>query len=118
MHTTASDLTTSAFISNNTVSAPIEKIKFVEETENWSSTFSTSIIATRLDSSNVEATLESLLASPEYGVILSAAQNLSQKLNIGSEEATERLILKFREIDACWEKLLLKKGAQSLLGIK
>lgn len=83
----------------------------------WSKTFNTSLLSTVLDAKNQDVELENLLSSPEYEAILLAAKSLSIRLNINPELATERLIQSFRNIDDCWEKILLKKGAQSLLGL-
>jgi hypothetical protein len=83
----------------------------------WSKTFNTSILSTVLDAKNQDSKLENLLSTPEYEAILHAAKLLSTQLNISPESATERLIETFRKIDDCWEKILLKKGAQSLLGL-
>lgn len=55
--------------------------------------------------------------TPEYQAILLAAQSLAATLNISPEAATERLIQTFRSIDSSWKNVLLKKGAQSLLGL-
>jgi len=48
---------------------------------------------------------------------LLAARSLADKLQVSPEVATEQLIQTFRNIDSCWNKILLKKGAQSLLGL-
>ncbi len=85
--------------------------------ETWSKAFNTSILSTLLESKSLDGEIESILSTPEYEAILLAAQSLSVKLQITPETATERLIQTFRNIDTCWEKVLLKKGAQSLLGL-
>jgi len=84
---------------------------------NWSRAFNTSILSTSIDPKSLDHDLEALLATPEYAAILLAAQSLSDKLQLSPELATERLIQTFRSIDVCWGKILLKKGAQSLLGL-
>jgi len=84
---------------------------------NWSQAFNTSILSTVLDSKSLDGEIETILATPEYEAILLAAKSLSLKLQLSPEAATERLIQTFRNIDSCWEKVLLKKGAQSLLGL-
>lgn len=87
----------------------------------WSKAFNTSIISTVLesksDSLSPDAEIAAILSTPEYIAILLAAQSLASSLQISPEAATERLIQTFRNIDVCWEKILLKKGAQSLLGL-
>jgi hypothetical protein len=83
----------------------------------WSKAFNTSILSTVLDAKNQDLELEALLSSPEYEAILLAAKSLSLTLKISPESATERLIQTFRNIDNCWNKILLKKGAQTLLGL-
>jgi hypothetical protein len=83
----------------------------------WSKAFNTSILSTVLDAKNQDIELEALLSSPEYEAILLAAKSLSISLKISPEAATERLIQTFRNIDSTWEKILLKKGAQTLLGL-
>lgn len=88
-----------------------------QEPTDWSKAFNTSILSTVLDSKSLDGEIEVLLDTPEYQAILLAAQSLSAKLHITPEVATERLIQTFRGIDSCWEKILLKKGAQSLLGL-
>jgi hypothetical protein len=87
------------------------------EVPNWSKAFNTSILSTSIDSKCLDSDLELLLATPEYAAILLAAQSLAEKLQLSPEAATERLIQNFRSIDSCWGKILLKKGAQSLLGL-
>ena len=84
---------------------------------NWTRAFNTSILSTSIEPKSSESDLESLLSTPEYTAILLAAQSLAEKLQVSPEAATERLIQTFRSIDICWEKILLKKGAQALLGI-
>jgi hypothetical protein len=83
----------------------------------WSKAFNTSILSTVLDSKGQDADIEVILSSPEYEAILLAAKSLSVGLDISPEEATERLIQTFRNIDSSWKNILLKKGAQSLLGL-
>jgi len=83
----------------------------------WSKAFNTSILSTVLDAKNQDVELEILLSSPEYEAILLAAKALSSRLQISPESATERVIQTFRNIDDCWKKILLNKGAQSLLGL-
>ena len=94
---------------------------YVSETKlntvDWSRAFNTSILSTVIESKSLDSEIETLLSTPEYSAILLAAQSLSANLNISPEAATERLIETFRSIDHCWEKILLKKGAQSLLGL-
>ena len=88
---------------------------------NWSRAFNTSILSTALDSlpnsAHLDGGIETILSTPEYAAILLAAQSLAANLQISPEAATERLIQTFRNIDSCWEKILIKKGAQSLLGL-
>lgn len=95
---------------------PAEK-KSETEGANWSRSFNTSILSTSIDSKCLDNELEALLSTPEFVEILHAAQNLSRKLELSPETATERLIHVFRSIDSCWQKILAKKGAQSLLGL-
>lgn len=92
-----------------------------QDSTDWSRAFNTSILSTVLDSNTSstapDAEIEAILATPEYAAILVAAQNLATSLQISPEAATERLIKTFRNIDQSWNQLLLKKGAQSLLGL-
>ena len=89
----------------------------INDQVDWSKAFNTSILSTVLDSKTQDAEIESILSSPEYEVILLAAKSLAINLDISPEAATERLIQTFRNIDTCWKKALLKKGAESLLGL-
>lgn len=88
-----------------------------QESMDWSKAFNTSILSTVLDSIAPESELQTLVNSPEFQFILAAAQNLSSQLQITPEEATERLIKTFRGIDSCWNKILVKRGAESLMGL-
>jgi len=83
----------------------------------WSKAFNTSILSTVLEVKRQSAELESILSTPEYEALLLAAKSLSANLDISPEEATERLIQTFRNIDTCWKNILLKKGAETLLGL-
>jgi hypothetical protein len=109
-----SELTTSSTKTNTSETMTLESI-------DWSKAFNTSLLSTVIDSKadslGPESEIEAILKTPEYGVILLAAQNLAATLQISPEAATERLILTFRHIDRSWEKVLLQKGAQSLLGL-
>ena len=121
---TALDLTSCPATEQTTERAAVEQKStavtrdaLVENVPNWSRAFNTSILSTSIESKSLDHDLEALLATPEYAAILLAAQSISEKLQLTPEIATERLIQTFRSIDLCWEKILLKKGAQSLLGL-
>jgi len=96
---------------------PVISTDSLESAADWSKAFNTSILSTSIDSVGLEQNLEALLATPEYEAILLAARSLADKLQVSPEVATEQLIQTFRNIDSCWNKILLKKGAQSLLGL-
>jgi hypothetical protein len=103
-------------LSEQTTSYSVSETTILNQSD-WSRAFNTSILSTVIETKSHDGEIESLLNTPEYEAILLAAQSLSIKLQISPEAATERLIETFRNIDHCWEKILLKKGAQSLLGL-
>ena len=103
-------------LSEQTTSYSVSEPTILNQSD-WSRAFNTSILSTVIETKSQDSEIESLLNTPEYEAILLAAQSLSAKLQISPEAATERLIETFRSIDLCWEKILLKKGAQSLLGL-
>ncbi len=89
-----------------------------QDSTDWSKAFNTSILSTVLDSKGHEQNLEMIIQSPEYTLILAAARQLSDQLGLSPEEATERLIRTFRDLDQAWSKILVKKGAETLMGFR
>ncbi len=87
-----------------------------ENSREWISAFNTSILTT--GSPGVKdrtRELSELMQSPEFASLLFAAQHLSHNEGISKEEATERLIKTFREIDYIWKQIVMARGLKALI---
>ncbi len=83
----------------------------------WVSAFNTSILTTRAAEASAKKgpDLSALMQTPEIKCLILAAQDLSNTLGISKEEATERMIIAFRNFDAAWTQLVIRRGLQSML---
>ena len=96
--------------------APDSKKRSNENSREWISAFNTSILTT--GSPGVKdrtRELSELMQSPEFASLLFAAQHLSHNEGIPKEEATERLIKTFREIDYIWKQIVMARGLKALI---
>ncbi len=83
----------------------------------WVGAFNTSILTTLANSTpDCSQELARLAASPEFESLLIAAQHLAKSENLSPEDATERLIMMFRKIDSTWNKIVMNRGLNALIG--
>lgn len=81
----------------------------------WTGAFNTSLLTTRAQTlKDKSADLTSLMTTTEFECLLLAAQYLASKENLSAEEATERLIQVFRQIDHSWKQIVISRGLKSL----
>jgi hypothetical protein len=82
----------------------------------WVSAFNTSILTTRATETAVRGPdLSAIMQTPEFKSLILAAQSLSESLGISKEEATERMIVAFRNLDSAWTQLVMRRGLQAML---
>jgi len=97
--------------------AELRKSKPQEEmTRDWISAFNTSILTTlnpRTKDRSHE--LSKLMQSPELASLLVGAQHLADSQGLTMEEATDRLIRTFREMDAIWNQIIIERGLKSIV---
>ena len=87
-----------------------------ESAREWMSAFNTSILTTRATEVNGRTPdLSALMQTPEFNSLILAAQNLATSEGITKEEATERMITAFRNIDSAWSQLVMKRGLQAMI---
>ena len=92
------------------------KNKIELETRDWMSAFNTSLLTTRANHAKDRSQeLARLMQTPEFASLLVAAQHLSDSQGLSKEEATERLIETFRNIDYCWKQIISSRGLQSVI---
>ena len=85
-------------------------------TRDWMSAFNTSLLTTRASfAKDRSQELAKLMQTPEFASLLVAAQHLADNLGLSKEEATERLIETFRNIDFCWKQIISARGLQSVI---
>lgn len=81
----------------------------------WTGAFNTSILTTRAHSTrDCGQDLSALMKTNEFECLLAAAQQLAVKENLSPDEATERLIHVFRQIDQSWNEIVMARGLKSL----
>lgn len=86
------------------------------DTRDWMSAFNTSLLTTRANyAKDRSQELSRLMQTPEFASLLVAAQHLSDTQGLTKEEATERLIETFRNIDFCWKQIISSRGLQSVI---
>ncbi len=86
-------------------------------TKEWISAFNTSILTTGTPTNRDRSLdLSEIMQSPEFASLLIAAQHLADSQGLTKEEATERLIKTFREIDAIWQQIVVARGLKALIG--
>lgn len=87
-----------------------------ENSREWISAFNTSLLTTGSPSNKDRSReLSELMQSPEFASLLFAAQHLAQGEGITKEDATERLIKTFREIDYTWKQIVMARGLKALI---
>ena len=87
-----------------------------ESAREWMSSFNTSILTTRANESQTKSQdLSALMNTPEFNCLIQAAQHLANAEGISKDEATERLITAFRNIDSAWTQVVMKRGLQAML---
>jgi hypothetical protein len=86
-----------------------------ESSEDWMAAFNTSLVSTRSKSTKDKSEeLHALMGTPEFACLLIASQELAERLNLTKEEATERMITTFRQVDQAWMQYLIQKGIDKL----
>jgi hypothetical protein len=103
-------------ISNLGHTTELKKDSSDEMTRDWISAFNTSVLTTL--SSNAKdrsLVLYKLMQSPEFASLLVGAQHLADAQNLSMEDATDRLIRAFREIDQIWQKIVIERGLKALI---
>jgi hypothetical protein len=87
-----------------------------ETTRDWISAYNTSVLTT-LSPATKDRSLElsKLMQSPEFASILVAAQHLADAQNLTKEEATDRLIRAFREMDSIWNQIVIERGLKAII---
>jgi hypothetical protein len=87
-----------------------------ESAREWMSSFNTSILTTRATEHSGRAPdLNALMQTPEFNCLIQAAQALAHNEGISRDEATERIITAFRNLDGAWTQLVMKRGLQAML---
>jgi|GEM_PF-2778402 len=87
-----------------------------ESAREWMSSFNTSILTTRANEVQGRTPdLAALMNTPEFNCLILAAQHLASSEGITKDEATERLITAFRNIDSAWTQMVMKRGLQAML---
>ncbi len=87
-----------------------------ESAREWMSSFNTSILTTRANEGEAKPLdLAALMSTPEIQCLILAAQHLASSEGISKDEATERLITAFRNIDSAWTQMVMKRGLQTML---
>ena len=99
------------------LSPPQESKKPSEDiSHEWISAFNTSILTTCTPNPRERSRdLNELMQSPELASLLFAAQHLAHHEDVSKEEATERLIKAFREIDTAWKQVVMARGLKALI---
>lgn len=96
---------------------PISPTPIIRDHDDWVGAFNTSILTTLANSTpDCSQELARLAASPEFESLLIAAKHLAKSENLSPEDATERLIMMFRKIDATWNKIVMNRGLNALIG--
>lgn len=86
-----------------------------ESSEDWMAAFNTSLVSTRSKNTRDKSDeLQALMGTPEFACLLIASQELAERLNLSKEDATERMITTFRQIDRAWKQYLIQKGIDKL----
>ena len=92
------------------------KTNLETDTRDWMSAFNTSLLTTRANfAKDRSQELAKLMQTPEFASLLVGAQHLADSLGLSKEEATERLIETFRNIDFCWKQIISSRGLQSVI---
>ena len=87
-----------------------------DTTRDWISAYNTSVLTTRSPGSKDRSLdLSKLMQSPEFASILVAAQHLADAQNLTKEEATDRLIRAFREMDHIWQQIVMERGLKAII---
>ena len=87
-----------------------------EETREWISAFSTSILTTQANGMQTGSlSVQELMQTPEFASIIMGARHLADSLGLSKEESTERLIEMFRKIDSAWTQAVLKRGIKAMI---
>ena len=106
---------------NKTLSHSQETKKDIsgETTRDWISAYNTSVLTTLSPTSKDRSVdLSKLMQSPEFASILVAAQHLAAAQNITKEEATDRLIRTFREMDSIWKQIVMERGLKAIIDVR
>ena len=87
-----------------------------ELSREWISAFNTSILTTGSPGAKDRTReLSELMQTPEFASLLFAAQHLAHHEGVSKEDATERLIRTFREIDYIWKQIVMARGLKALI---
>jgi hypothetical protein len=87
-----------------------------ETTREWISAYNTSVLTTLSPATRDRSLdLSKLMQSPEFASILVAAQHLADSQNLTKEEATDRLVRTFREMNSIWKKIVIERGLKAII---
>ena len=103
-------------ISTSSQTAEQKKDSSDEMTRDWISAFNTSVLTTLSPTAKDRSLdLSKLMQSPEFASLLVGAQHLADAQNLSMEEATDRLIRSFREIDQVWRQIVMERGLKAII---
>jgi hypothetical protein len=89
-------------------------------TRDWISAINTSILTTLSpttagQSKDRTGDLSRLMQSPEFASILVGAKHLAETQGLSPENATDRLIRSFREMDEIWRQIVIERGLKAII---
>ena len=89
-------------------------------TRDWISAINTSILTTLSPSTPGQSKdrtndLSRVMQSPEFASILVGAKHLAETQGISTEDATDRLIRSFREMDEIWRQIVIERGLKAII---
>jgi hypothetical protein len=77
--------------------------------------FNTAIVTSKIDRNNKPTqSLGNLLKSDAFACILSSVRELSKLSNLSEDEAAEKIISTFREMDRVWDSYIFEEGLSQL----
>lgn len=81
----------------------------------WIGAFNTALIASLANPDLAVTSVEGLMQTPEFASLLIAARHLAESQGLTAEDACEKLVSCFRNLEQILNRALLKKGIESLL---
>ena len=75
----------------------------------------TAVIASKLpQSSNINARLSQLMASPAFSAIAHAVQSHATASGLPEQQAAQEVLTAFRELDSVWDDYIFQEGLDRL----